>query len=42
MFDNASLFGFVSENPVDRAAYDMMVLDQMERDNWRDVKKEDK
>lgn len=26
MFDNTSLFGYQSDNPVDRAAYDMMVM----------------
>lgn len=32
MFGDTSLFGYQSSNPVDRAAYDMMVLDQMQRD----------
>ena len=29
MFKNTSLFGYQSENPVDRAAYDMMVMQDM-------------
>lgn len=33
---DTSLFGYQSENPVDRAAYDMMVLDQIERDEDRE------
>lgn len=32
MFGDYSMFGFHSSNPVDRAAYDMMVLDQIEKD----------
>lgn len=37
---DTSLFGYKSDNPVDRAAYDMMVLDQIQRDE-EDEKEED-
>lgn len=33
MFDNRSLFGYVNDNPAMRNAYDMMVLDQIEKDD---------
>lgn len=29
MFDNTSMFGYRSDNPVDRAAYDMMVMQDL-------------
>lgn len=29
MFDNTSLFGYQSDNPAARAAYDMMVMQDM-------------
>lgn len=29
MFENTSIFGYQSENPVDRAAYDMMVMSEL-------------
>lgn len=32
MFDNISMFGYVSDNPAYRAAYDMQVLAQLEKD----------
>lgn len=33
MFGDKSLFGYQSDNPVMRRAYDMMVLDQIEKDD---------
>lgn len=33
MFDNRSMFGYASDSPAARAAYDMMVLDQIEKDD---------
>lgn len=32
MFGNKSLFGYQNDDPVFRRAYDMMVLDQIEKD----------
>lgn len=33
MFGNKSMFGYQSDNPAARRAYDMMVLDQIEKDD---------